>query len=58
MHNGSNYSVTDTNTLSIQHVKKIDGGHYRCLVRSEVQKDGILSKEAQLIVCKFISYIV
>ena len=58
VHNDSNYSGTDTSTLSIQYVKKIDGGHYRCLVRNEVQKDGILSKEAQLSVCKFISHIV
>ena len=53
MHNDNNYSGTDTNTLSIRHVKKIDEGHYRCLVRNEVKKDGIPSKEAQLSVCKF-----
>ena len=58
VHNGSNYSGTDTNTLSIQYVKKSDGGRYRCLVKNEVKKDGTLSKEAQLIVCKFIIYIV
>ena len=58
MHNGSNYSGTDTNTLSIRHVKKSDGGRYRCLVMNEVKKDGIHSKEAQLSVCKFILYIV
>ena len=53
MHNDNNYSGTDTNTLSIRHVKKSDEGHYRCLVRNEVKKDGIPSKEAQLSVCKF-----
>ena len=53
MHNDSKYSGTDTNTLSIRQVKKSDGGRYRCLVRNEVKKDGILSKEAQLSVCKF-----
>ena len=52
MHNDSNYSGADTNTLSIQHVKKNDGGCYRCLVKNDVKKDGILS-EAQLSVCKF-----
>ena len=58
MHNDSNYSGTDANTLSIRHVKKSDGGCYRCLVRNEVKKDGIHSKEAQLSVCRFILYIV
>ena len=51
--NGSSYSGTDTNALSIQHVKKSDEGRYRCLVMNQVKKDGILSKEAQLSVCKF-----
>ena len=58
MHNDSNYSGTDTNRLSIRHVKKSDGGCYRCLVKNEVKRDGILSEEAQLSVCKFILYIV
>ena len=53
MHNGSNYSGTDTNTLSIEAVKKSDEGFYRCLVMNEIKKDGVLSKEAQLSVCKF-----
>ena len=52
VHNDSNYSGTDTNRLSIRHVKKSDGGCYRCLVRNEVKRGGILSKEAQLSVCK------
>ena len=50
VHNDSNYSGTDTNTLSIQQVKKSDEGCYRCFVKNEV---GILSEEAQLRVCKF-----
>ena len=54
VHNDNNYSGTDTNTLNIRHVKKSDGGRYRCLVMNEVKKDGIHSKEAQLNVCKFI----
>ena len=53
MHNGSNYSGTDTNTLSIRQVKKSHAGCYRCLVKTDVKKDGILSEEAQLSVCKF-----
>ena len=53
MHNGSNYSGTDTNTLSIRQVKKSHAGCYRCLVMNEIKKGGILSEEAQLSVCKF-----
>ena len=52
VHNDSNYSGTDTSTLMIQHVKKSDGGCYRCLVRNEVKKDGDISDEAQLIICE------
>ena len=50
--NGSNYRGTDTKTLSIQYVKKGDGGHYRCLVRNEVKKDGVHPEKAQLSACK------
>ena len=50
--NGRNYSGTDTNTLKIRQVKKSDEGHYRCLVANEIIKDGILSEEAELGVCK------
>ena len=53
VHNDSNYSGTDTNTLSIRQVKKSDAGWYRCLVINQVKMDGTLSKEAQLSVCKF-----
>ena len=53
VHNDINYSGTDTNTLNIRQVKKSDEGHYRCLVKNEVKKDGILSEQAQLSVCKF-----
>ena len=52
LHSDSNYSGTDTKTLKIQHVKKGDAGHYRCLVKNRVEKDGKLSKEAELAVCK------
>ena len=56
----SNYSGTDTNTLKICHVRKSDTGHYRCLVKNLVEKDGKLSKEAELIVRKLdaVKYIV
>ena len=50
VHNDSNYSGTDTSTLSIRHVKKSDGGYYRCLVRNEVKRDGEVSEEAELTV--------
>ena len=52
VHNDSNYSGTDTNTLSITHVNKSDGGRYRCLVKNEVKRDGEVSEEAKLHVCK------
>ena len=52
MYNDRNYRGTDTNTLSIQYVKKGDGGHYRCLVRNESKQDGEDSEEAELIVCE------
>ena len=54
LHSDSNYSGTDTHTLKIRHVKKSDAGHYRCLVKNQVEKDGKLSKEAELIVCKYL----
>ena len=53
MHNGSNYSGTDTNTLSIRRVKKSDAGCYRCLVKNEVKRDGEVSEEAELTVCEW-----
>ena len=52
MYNDGNYCGTDTNTLSIQYVKKGDGGRYRCLVRNEVKQDGEVSEEAELTVCE------
>ena len=52
VHNGSNYSGADTNTLSIQHVKKSHAGCYRCLVKNDVKKGGEVSDEAQLTICE------
>ena len=46
------YSGTDTNTLSIRHVKKSHGGWYRCLVMNEVEKGGEISEEAHLTICE------
>ena len=53
VHNDGNYSGTDTNTLKIQKVKKSDCGCYRCVIKSQVKMNGILSQEARLNVCKF-----
>ena len=50
VHNDSIYSGTDTNTLSIRHVNKSDGGHYRCLVKNEVKREEEVSEEAKLTV--------
>ena len=60
LHSGSSYSGINTNTLKIQQVKKSDAGHYRCLVKNRVVRDGKLSKETKLSVCKFhtVKYIV
>ena len=47
-------SQTDnTSTLHIQHVKKSDQGHYKCLVKNPVGKSGKTSHEAELTVCEF-----
>ena len=53
LQNDGNCSGTDTKILSIRHVRKSDVGGYRCLVKNRVLKDGIVSMEAQLGVCKF-----
>ena len=42
-----------THTLTIRQVNKSDAGHYKCIVMNEVNKDGKVSEEAQLTVCKF-----
>ena len=49
-------SQTDnTSTLHIEHVKKSDQGHYKCLVKNQVEKSGTKSDVAELIVCEFYS---
>ena len=53
--NGSNYSGTGTNTLSIRQVKKSHAGCYRCLVKNEVKLEGEISEEAELNVCECLS---
>ena len=50
VHNDSNYKGAETNTLSIRHVNKSDGGQYSCLVKNEVKRDGEVSEEAKLTV--------
>ena len=57
VHNDSNYSGTDTNTLMIPEVKKSDGGCYSCLVKNEAKIEGELSDEAQLKVCECLLYV-
>ena len=43
-----------THTLMIRQVNKSDNaGCYKCVVTNEVNKDGKVSEEAQLSVCKF-----
>ena len=47
-------SQTDhTSTLHIQHVKKSNKGHYRCLLKNPIEKSGIKSDVAKLIVREF-----
>ena len=43
----------NASTLHIQHTKKDDKGHYRCIVRNPIEKSGKASYEAHLSVCKF-----
>ena len=48
-------SQTDnTGTLHIQHVKKSDQGHYKCLVKNPVKESGTISDVARLTVCEFV----
>ena len=42
-----------TSTLDIQHVKKSDQGHYRCLVKNPIEKSGTKSDVAKLTVREF-----
>ena len=47
-------SQTDnTSTLHIQHVKRSDQGHYKCLVKNPVEESGTNSDVAKLIVREF-----
>ena len=46
-------SAGNASTLHIQHTEKSDNGHYRCLVKSPIEKSGMPSNEADLSVCKF-----
>ena len=51
--NDSRHKGAATDTLTVQQVNKSDAGRYKCVVKNEVNKDGELSEEAQLTVCKF-----
>ena len=48
-------SVGNASTLHIKDTKKSDKGHYRCLIRNPVEKRGMLSMEANISVCKFVT---
>ena len=47
-------STGGASTLHIQHTEKSDKGHYRCLVKSPIEKSGKPSNEADLSVRKFV----
>ena len=47
----------NASTLHIQHIEKSDKGHYRCLVKSPVEKKGKSSKKADLSVCKLVLWL-
>ena len=53
MCNDSRHKGAATNTLTICQVNKSDPGHYKCVVKNDVNKDGEVSEEAQLTVCEF-----
>ena len=53
----SSSHTDNTSTLRIQHVQKSDEGHYRCLVKNPVEQSGMPSKEAELAVGKFCSFV-
>ena len=42
----------DSSMLVIHRVQKSDKGHYRCLIKNPVEKNGKPSNEADLSVCK------
>ena len=48
----------DISTLHIQHTKKGDKGHYRCIVKNPSEKDGKPTLQADLSVCKFVNMFV
>ena len=53
LHDNSNYSGTNTNTLMIQHVRMSNEGDYKCLVKNMVNKEQGFSEEAKLTVLLF-----
>ena len=53
--NESRFKVSktkDSSALCIHRVQKSDKGHYRCLIKNPVEKNGKPSNEADLSVCK------
>ena len=49
-------STGDSSTLHVQHTKKSDKGHYRCLVKNPVEKSGKPSNKADLSICKLVVF--
>ena len=48
-------SQTDqTSTLCLQHVVKSNQGHYKCLVKNPVEKNGMPSNTAKLTACELV----
>ena len=45
-------NTKDTSTLCVRRVQKSDKGHYRCLIKNPVEKNGKYSHKAELTVCK------
>ena len=48
-------SAGTVSTLHIKDTSKSDKGHYRCLITNPVEKKGMLSAEANLLVCKSVT---
>ena len=48
-------SAGTVSTLHIKDTNKSDKGHYRCLITNPVEKKGMLSAEANLLVCKSVT---
>ena len=50
--------TNNTSTLHIQHVKKSDQGHYKCLVKNLIEENEKTSHDAELTVREFVCTVV